>query len=431
MPWVEKRNSGRYRLCVDLVPRPGHEYVLDSNGNPTTKKKRKRKTLTTQLTSKRAAERALIPFIAELLEKNPTMMVPEALSNRRTFRGHVERWKKHFVETDLEDTTQINYLHQTDKRILIKFGDRFLEDDITPFEIIEFIQDLKELKNPDKSVGDATKVYVYRVLQSIFSKACEWYGIKYNPMTDVPKPKEPDTKLPDVYDEQESNLVFKALDTTIMPLKKGLKELFVVLITLAFTMGMRRAELLGLDWDHINFDKRQLTISQSIPAFKDSKPVIKRPKNKSSIRTISIPSSVIVALQAYKVLWDKMRADNADVWVDPSYNFLICHSYGMPIYPKSLSDKWRKFVNKIGIRYIRFHDIRHTSVTILINRGIHAKIISERIGHAKISTTMDVYGHVIRSADAAAADTFDDVFERKVPDGPEGGNEGGKSNDTL
>lgn len=432
MPWVEKRNNGRYRLCVDLVPRPGHEYILDEHGKPTKKKKRQRKTQVTQLTSKRAAEKALIPFIAELLKKDPTMMVPEAKDNRRTFRSHVDRWIKHFVEAELEETTQTNYLHHTNQRILDKFGDRMLEDDITPYEIIEFIQELKELKNPEKNVGDATKVYVYRVLQSIFSKSCEWYGIKYNPMDDVPKPKDPKTKLLDVYDEKESNIVFKALEQIAMPFKNGLIEVFKILITLAFTMGMRRAELLGLDWDHIDLDKMQLTIYYTIPTFKDGKPVIKRPKTKSSERIISIPFSVVVSLRAYKVLWDKMRADNADIWVDESYNFLICHPNGMPIYPKSLTDKWKAFVKKAKIRYIRFHDIRHTSVTILINRGIHAKIISERIGHSKISTTMDVYGHVIRSADVAAAAVYDDVFGSTAGTAElEGGTEGGKSGDTV
>ncbi|WP_342439987.1 site-specific integrase [Paenibacillus sp. FSL L8-0436] len=431
MPWVEKRNNGMYRLCVDLVPKQGQGFVLDDNGKPTKKRIRKRKTKMTQLTSKRAAEKALIPYIAELLEKNPTLMIPEAPNDRRTFRGHVERWIKHFVETELEETTQISYLHHTNKRILVHFGDRYLDDDITPYEIIEFIQELKEVKNPEKNVGDATKVYVYRVLQSIFSKACEWYGIKYNPMDDVPKPKDPKTKLLDVYDEEESNLVFKALEQIAMPFKNGLAELFRILITLAFTMGMRRAELLGLEWPRINLDKMQLTIYYSIPTFKNSKPVIKRPKNKSSERIVSIPLSVVIALRAYKVLWDKMRSDNADIWVDESYNFLFCHPNGMPIYPKSLTDKWKSFVKKCGIRYIRFHDIRHTSVTILINRGIHAKIISERIGHSKISTTMDVYGHVIRSADVAAAAVYDDVFTKSASDAPEGGNEGGKVKDIV
>ncbi|GJM80180.1 hypothetical protein HMSSN139_26760 [Paenibacillus sp. HMSSN-139] len=83
----------------------------------------------------------------------------------------------------------------------------------------------------------------------------------------------------------------------------------------------------------------------------------------------------------------------------------------MPYYPKSLGDKWRSFLDRNKhIKRIRFHDLRHTSATLLINQGVHAKIISERLGHADIGTTMDVYGHVIKKADQKAAAIFDQIL---------------------
>lgn len=397
MPWVEKRNSSTYRLVVDLKP--------DSEGN------RVRKTKVVHTSSKRVAEKELIKFVSELDIDSASR------SNKVKLSTLFERWRDHFVLTDLEHTTQTSYLHHAEKRILPYFRDSDI-DSITSYAIIEFIQNLKELKNPSVRVGSPTKVYVYRVLKSMFVKAGEWYGLKPDPMNEVPKPKDAPRRIINVYDEEESNLVFIGLEST--PVQ------FRTLISLAFTMGMRRAELLGLEWNHINFDKRQIEIRQSIPSFKNSLPVIKRPKNESSIRTISIPPSLIVELQEYKAIWDLMRKENDEVWVNKKYNFIFCHTYGMPYYPKTITDKWKSFLKKHSLRYIRFHDIRHTSVTILINRGIHAKIISERIGHSKIGTTMDVYGHVIRSADVAAAAMFDDVFAKKSPSALQGGIEGGK-----
>lgn len=415
MAWVEKRKNGTYRLVVEVDPDPNDMFKLDASGRMTNKKKQNRRTKPTEITSKRAAEKELLKFITELAAESPKMSAPENTGSLKTFHAHVNRWIEHFVLSELEITTQTSYLHHTQQRILPFFGDRYIED-ITSYEIIEFIQSLKELKDPTKKVGDATKVYVYRVLQSIFSKAVIWYGLEPNPMDDVAKPKEPETKLPDVYDEKESNLVFTGLEDAPMPFKKGIPGQFKVLIILAFTMGMRRAELLGLEWTHIDFENKKLIIQQSIPAFKDSIPVIKRPKTKSSIRTISIPLSVMITLQAYKNDWENVHKENEDSWVNKNYKFLFCHSNGQPIYPKSLTDKWKAFVKNREIRYIRFHDIRHTSVTILINRGIHAKVISDRIGHSKISTTMDVYGHVIGSADANAAAVYDDVFNMNPTD---------------
>ncbi len=74
-------------------------------------------------------------------------------------------------------------------------------------------------------------------------------------------------------------------------------------------------------------------------------------------------------------------------------------------------------LRKNGFRYIRFHDLRHTSATILINQGVHAKIISERLGHGSITTTMNIYGHALRTADQAAADKFESFFTSKAAQG--------------
>lgn len=422
MPWVEERDNGTYRLVVDLEPT---DFKLDENGNRTRKKKRVRKTKVVHTKSKRVAEKELIKFMAELGLHTEQGLKAVSRSNKVKMETLIERWKQEFVLVDLEDTTQTSYLHHAEKRILPYFKDAYIND-ITSFEIIEFIQDLKELKDKKKRVGAPTKVYVYRVMKSMFVKATEWYGLKPDPMSDVPKPKEPPRKIINVYDEEESNLVFSALESGPMQFKNGSTFQFGVLISLAFTMGMRRAELLGLEWKHINFEKRQIEIRQSIPNFKDSAPNIKRPKNESSIRRINIPESLMIELQEYKAVWDKMREDNSEEWVNEKYSFLFCHPTGMPYYPKTITDKWRSFVSKHGLRYIRFHDIRHTSVTILINRGIHAKIISKRIGHSKIGTTMDVYGHVIESADVAAAAVFDDVFAKRPSSASQGGTEGGK-----
>lgn len=72
---------------------------------------------------------------------------------------------------------------------------------------------------------------------------------------------------------------------------------------------------------------------------------------------------------------------------------------------------------KNGFRYIRLHDLRHTSATILINQGVHAKIISERLRHGSIATTLNIYGHALRTADQAPADKFDSLFTIKEVQG--------------
>ncbi|MFG0217227.1 site-specific integrase [Brevibacillus porteri] len=85
-----------------------------------------------------------------------------------------------------------------------------------------------------------------------------------------------------------------------------------------------------------------------------------------------------------------------------------------PLYPSSVKTWWSRFTKRHNLKYIRFHDLRHTSATLLINKGVHAKIISERLGHANILTTMNVYGHALRSADQEAAKHFDSLFKTQT-----------------
>ncbi|URM35010.1 site-specific integrase [Cytobacillus firmus] len=97
----------------------------------------------------------------------------------------------------------------------------------------------------------------------------------------------------------------------------------------------------------------------------------------------------------------------------PDHFFIFGNEFGKPIRPDSIGQWWRRFTQKHDFKHIRFHDLRHTSATLLISEGVHAKVISERLGHADISTTMNIYGHVLEEADKTAASHFDKFFEKK------------------
>ena len=91
-------------------------------------------------------------------------------------------------------------------------------------------------------------------------------------------------------------------------------------------------------------------------------------------------------------------------------SILFTSWHGKPLHPSSITTWWRRFVSRHQLRYIRFHDLRHTSATLLINSGVHAKIISSRLGHADIRTTMNIYGHALQEADREATKHFDKLF---------------------
>ncbi len=102
---------------------------------------------------------------------------------------------------------------------------------------------------------------------------------------------------------------------------------------------------------------------------------------------------------------------NADkLWRDGRYNLLVCHEDGTPYNPSALIQWWRSFLKRHGLKYINVHALRHTSAMLLINEGVHPKIISDRLGHADIKTTMNIYGHALKQADQIATSKLDDLL---------------------
>ncbi|OAB26463.1 hypothetical protein PMSD_25075 [Paenibacillus macquariensis subsp. defensor] len=250
------------------------------------------------------------------------------------------------------------------------------------------------------SLSTGTVQYIYRVMKNIFTRAVEWRVIKSNPVADVKAPKVVH-KESEVYDEGEIQVLFECM--------QHVPYHWRMMITLALTTGLRRGELVGLEWKHIDLGQGTIYVKQSISDFIDGKPIIKEPKTKKSTRKINLSDAVWAELKDYyafsKQEWDKLEETR-----DNNHLFVFFNQYGKAFYPESPYLWFRGFLKKHKLRYIKFHDLRHTSATLLINKGVHAKIISERLGHANINTTMNIYDHVLAKADKEAANTFDQII---------------------
>ncbi|WP_193745522.1 tyrosine-type recombinase/integrase, partial [Geomicrobium sp. JCM 19055] len=100
-------------------------------------------------------------------------------------------------------------------------------------------------------------------------------------------------------------------------------------------------------------------------------------------------------------------------WQYPDNEFIICNEYGRPLNPHSISTWWSRFIVKYELPKVRFHDLRHLSITFLISQNLPMKSISERARHSNIGTTMDIYGHALVDIDRTAADKFSQFFFTK------------------
>ena len=182
---------------------------------------------------------------------------------------------------------------------------------------------------------------------------------------------------------------------TLLDAAKGDK--LEALYVLAITTGMRQGELLGLQWKDIDLDAGTLRVNRSVYDGE-----INPPKTEAGNRTIKLPKLALVALKQHRVSAAKQRIAE---WVFPNVN-------GGPIGHQNLHNRsWKPLLHKAGLPHSTgFHDLRHSCISLLLSRGVPAKVVSEMAGHADVSITLSVYGHVLPDMRSTAADRIDDAL---------------------
>lgn len=249
--------------------------------------------------------------------------------------------------------------------------------------ICEFTPDFLQeyLYEYSKTRRAATVKRRHGLLKQIFSLAYQRGYIDQNPMADVVSCRGTGVAPLRVYTVDQ---VRKLLAATVDD-----KYLHAA-IAIAFATGMRRGEIYALSWEDIDFDNRFISVQRSLSYFKGAL-LIKEPKTKYSMRRIDIDSRTVSVL-------DELKNDQKYVFSDAG---------GKIQYKKDFN--FRRVCDKAGIAPKRFHDLRHTHATILLANGIHPKVVQERLGHASIQTTMDIYGHAFPTIQRAAVEFFENL----------------------
>jgi integrase len=179
------------------------------------------------------------------------------------------------------------------------------------------------------------------------------------------------------------------------------------LYVLAVTTGMRRGELLALRWRDVDLDRGVLAVTGSLQRV-GGQLVIGEPKTASSRRRVVLAQAAVRALRSHRLLQAKQRL-GALHWED--HDLVFTNEIGRPTEPGNLLRRsfW-PLLERAGLRRVRFHDLRHTAATLLLSRGVHAKVASEMLGHSTIGITLDLYSHVSEAMQREAASAMDAIL---------------------
>jgi integrase len=164
---------------------------------------------------------------------------------------------------------------------------------------------------------------------------------------------------------------------------------------------MRRGEILGLRWSDIDLNRKILQVVQTVYKPFNQQPQIQTPKTAGSMRSISLSDNVIDELKIHKKKQNELRLRFVTAYED---NNLVCPKPdGRPMDPRALIHHFEKSIKKVGVKKIRFHDLRHTHATIMLQLGEHPKVVSERLGHSNVNITLNTYSHVLPNMQEDAA----------------------------
>ncbi len=336
---------------------------------------------------KRDATRRLNEIKEEIYKEE--LLLPNKMVMQDFILDFLEKYK-----INLSITTYNVYVRICKKYINPLLGDIKLCD-IRPIHIQNYVDDLTGLLSP-KTI----KIHL-NILNLAFKRAYRLKLIKENPVQFVEVPKSKKFKN-EIYNGEDMRILLDKCRGTSLELP----------IVIASGLGLRISEILGLTWNNIDFNDNTITIDK-ITVRTDGKVILKEPKTESSVRTITVPKEIICMLKQLKKdrLADKLKGEK-------SHRELIFYDKNLdPIAPDVISKKFKYFLEINNLKHVRFHDLRHSHVTMLIDAKVPIKVISERVGHSNVNTTLNIYSHALKEMDQEASDKISNALfsnERKM-----------------
>ncbi|MCL6453589.1 MAG: site-specific integrase [Alicyclobacillus sp.] len=397
MPSIEKRGKSSWRLIV--------EGGYDSSGNRVQHRRTIRIEDQAILKSKRRLQDYLDMELARFRQEieSGQYIKPEKI----TFGDFVTVWKRNFADQNLGAYTRRHYLQLLRAHALPALGHR----DIGSIKTLHVVSLMAELYSPDgrkdgrdKPLSTSTRLNIYHALKSVFDAAERWRVISSNPMAGVDRPR------PDKAERRSSRSKKRAytraeaerliVDLMDEPQHWRLYFLGVLL------GGFRRGEMLAVEWPQVDFEHGGIHIEKQISLDEDGRPVEAELKTAESHGFVPMPRWYMAELSKYRATWieERWKLQQSGKWIGGDKQYLFHSGRGDKYYPKSASQRWNRFLAHHELPRIRLHDLRHTTAMLLRETGADMKSIQERLRHARLATTADMYTH---ESDLVSRETAD------------------------
>ncbi|MGH9831412.1 MAG: tyrosine-type recombinase/integrase, partial [Blastocatellia bacterium] len=249
----------------------------------------------------------------------------------------------------------------------------------------------------DKGYGGRTLELIHVTLTNIFRFAAKWDLIRKNPMLAVDRPRHVKKEMQSLNAEQARALL-KAIEG----------EPHECLLQFLIVTGCRPGEALALKWSDINWQNGAVTIQRNLVRLKGGKWQFDDPKTAKGRRTLPLPPKMIKMLSDHRRRQNEHRLKLGAEW--RALDLVFPNDFGKPPGTNFIRDKFQVALRQAELPHFRPYDLRHSAATLLMGEGMSPKIVSERLGHANINITLEVYSHVLPTMQEEASEKLEKLL---------------------
>ena len=309
--------------------------------------------------------------------------------NDDTAASFLLQWLTTYAATNTRLRTQVGYRGLLRRYVVPAIGHVRLQR-LQPRQIQELYADMLA-----QGLSERTVLHVHRLLKQTLSHAVKWGLLVRNPAEAVAPPRVEPTEI-----EMWDTPTLKSF------LRAASESRYADIYELGILTGLRRSELLGLGWSCIDFDVGYLMVVKTLQRIDGHGLVEEKPKTQKSRRSVALSEASLALLRRVRANQSAQRLAVGPAWHDSGLVFTQVN--GKPIDPNRVTREFQSIVRKAGLPHLTLKGLRHVHATLLLVGGVHPKVVSERLGHSNISTTMDIYSHVIPGLQERAAQVIDE-----------------------
>jgi integrase len=309
-----------------------------------------------------------------------------------TLGEFVEQWLRDYAKTrNLMPTTVQGYESIYRSGIKPLLGNILLKD-LRPSHIQEYIT-----SKLSTGVSNTTARHHVVFLHDVLETAVKWQLLMRNPVDSVTMPQIIKHEMK-ILNEQQATMILIEVHGTR----------YYAIFNLALYTGMRQSELLALQWSDIDLLMAELSVNKSLHRLNTGEYVKTKTKTAKSNRKIALSPDTCIMLRQHLQNELKKCSDSGITFTDD--RLVFCEKDGKPLNPDTITRHWKRILERLNYPHIRFHDLRHTMASWMLMKGISPKVVQERLGHASISTTLDIYSHVTPGMQREAVEIFDKIL---------------------